>query len=141
MDNTTTAPVLARDADGHVLLTPDQAAAVAKVKLAGPIFSDDPAWAIVDALDDALVAHDEALARFTLAAEAERGAALATVAALEAARVPVRVVECQRCGSDHWMSFTPLGNPTDRFSWWGLCPETGQPVLLAIIQDDATDAA
>ncbi|MBZ9752993.1 hypothetical protein K7W42_19325 [Deinococcus sp. HMF7604] len=44
----------------------------------------------------------------------------------------VDVQACQRCGQDHRMGFGPLDNPVGPHTHWGLCPNTGQPVLLAI---------
>lgn len=43
----------------------------------------------------------------------------------------VRVLACQRCGKDHQLDFYPLSNPQDEFSFWSICPETKQPVLLS----------
>lgn len=50
----------------------------------------------------------------------------------------VDVKSCQRCGKDHdAMLFMPLSNPIDEYAWWGLCVETGQPVLLCdIVEED-----
>lgn len=49
----------------------------------------------------------------------------------------VSVRSCQRCGADHvGMKFQPLSNPADRFRFWGSCPVTGQPVLLAVIETE-----
>ena len=45
---------------------------------------------------------------------------------------------CQRCGQDHIaVPFWPLSNPADCFTYWGLCPSTNEPVMLAVIEDEA----
>jgi hypothetical protein len=47
----------------------------------------------------------------------------------------VNVVDCQRCGETHEMVFQPLANAIDEWQFWGMCPITAQPVLLAVIED------
>lgn len=47
----------------------------------------------------------------------------------------IEVTSCARCGKDHDVTFYQFGNPivdTDGtiWDWWGLCPNTGDPVLL-----------
>lgn len=44
----------------------------------------------------------------------------------------VYVRGCQRCGKDHVVRFEPLRRPTDEYTWWGTCGNTGQPVLMAV---------
>ena len=41
------------------------------------------------------------------------------------------VVGCARCGKHHTMEFRPLAGETGAYRWWALCPETGEPVLMA----------
>lgn len=44
----------------------------------------------------------------------------------------VDIKGCARCHGDHAkLDFEPLSNPTDKFAFWALCPETHQPLLLA----------
>lgn len=41
------------------------------------------------------------------------------------------VKACQRCGEEHWqLTFEPLANPADEWTYWALCPRTKQPILL-----------
>lgn len=42
----------------------------------------------------------------------------------------INVRQCQRCGQDHVMEFTPLTNPANEYEWWGMCPNLKEPVLL-----------
>lgn len=52
------------------------------------------------------------------------------------AYTPIAVKHCARCGKDHDISFMPFrGEPfieADKivYSFWGLCPNTGDPVLM-----------
>lgn len=47
--------------------------------------------------------------------------------------ISVGVVSCQRCGKDHPdMKFKELLNPADKWTHFGMCPGTDQPVLLMI---------
>lgn len=80
MDNTTTAPVLARDADGHVLLTPDQAAAVAEWRMT-PGGGDTP---LVNAIYSAGDATAHALARYVLSVAPVAAAAVRQARAWDA---------------------------------------------------------
>ena len=62
----------------------------------------------------------------------------------------VDIKSCARCGDNHdRMIFYEFGKPivdTDGtiWDWWGLCPKTGDPVLLrsekADLEDDALEA-
>lgn len=43
------------------------------------------------------------------------------------------VRSCQRCGKDHnAMPFTPLSNPVDDWTYFGVCSQTQQPVMLKV---------
>lgn len=47
----------------------------------------------------------------------------------------VTVYGCQRCGEKHAaLPFRPLGNPVDAYGYWGVCPNTGQPISMAIME-------
>lgn len=48
------------------------------------------------------------------------------------------VIYCARCMGDHTMEFKPFkGHPIDdNWNWWGICPTTGDPVLLRLMDDD-----
>lgn len=40
----------------------------------------------------------------------------------------VLVLTCARCRQDHNIVFERLTNPPDEYDWWGMCPNTHQPV-------------
>jgi hypothetical protein len=43
----------------------------------------------------------------------------------------VHVEDCDRCEGEHDnMMFRPLRNATGEYTFYGLCPETTQPVLM-----------
>lgn len=49
--------------------------------------------------------------------------------------VTVTVYGCQRCGEKHAaLPFRPLCNPVDAYGHWGVCPNTGQPISMAIME-------
>jgi hypothetical protein len=53
--------------------------------------------------------------------------------------IPVKVLDCLRCGRYHYaVMFRPLSRPTTRWRWWGMCPETNEPLLAFEDGDDAT---
>lgn len=51
----------------------------------------------------------------------------------------VTVRKCQRCNQDHEsVTFRPLSNPVDDFCFWSTCPETYEPIHLAILTPEAS---
>ncbi len=56
------------------------------------------------------------------------------------------VKRCARCGDDHEVEFFEFkGNPVvsgeETSTHWGVCPNLNEPILMHIIQDDATEQA
>lgn len=46
------------------------------------------------------------------------------------------VYRCARCGNDHpAVQFSPLTNASDEWSFWGVCPELKEPILLCKEED------
>ncbi len=44
---------------------------------------------------------------------------------------------CARCGLDHYVSFYEFqGQPIEDNKYWGMCPETVDPVLMKFVEDD-----
>lgn len=41
------------------------------------------------------------------------------------------VVGCARCGKSHTIEFRPLSGEIGAYRWWAMCPETGEPILMA----------
>ena len=52
----------------------------------------------------------------------------------EAEKMTVEITRCTRCGGDHPIAFSKFLRPPhfdDRFwDWWGMCPNTKEPVLM-----------
>jgi transcription elongation factor Elf1 len=46
--------------------------------------------------------------------------------------VDVQVKHCQRCGKDHALYFQELNNAVDAWSYFAICPNTDQPILLRV---------
>lgn len=47
------------------------------------------------------------------------------------------VTGCARCGMEHKnLKFERLSNPADEWKWWSICPNTGQPILLKIVEGE-----
>jgi transcription elongation factor Elf1 len=44
----------------------------------------------------------------------------------------IHVKTCQRCGEDHNVEFRPLANPAYTYTYWGMCSNINQPLLLRI---------
>ena len=54
--------------------------------------------------------------------------------------IKVDVKCCQRCGFDHdQLRFTQLIDPVDEWGHWAICPNTHQPILVKIDDDDEDD--
>lgn len=55
------------------------------------------------------------------------------------------VERCARCGGDHEVDFKPFTRPVPDdhgdYTQWGMCPVTGEPILLRFIDNmgDADD--
>lgn len=47
------------------------------------------------------------------------------------------ITGCARCGMEHkYLKFERLDNPTDNYEWWSICPSTGQPILLSVVEGE-----
>jgi len=54
------------------------------------------------------------------------------------AMVPIDVVKCARCGGDHGkLAFYKLTRAAKDFQWWSLCPNTGEPILMRVVEKGA----
>lgn len=54
----------------------------------------------------------------------------------DAGQLVVTVKHCARCGEDHEnLIFSLLANPQDEWKYWALCPDSHQPVLLKVTED------
>lgn len=50
-----------------------------------------------------------------------------------------KVVRCARCGKDHKsVRFYPLDNH-EKYTHFGNCSRTGQPILMIVKEDEKTD--
>lgn len=50
----------------------------------------------------------------------------------------VNVGSCARCGQDHRQHpFHKLTRRQDEWSHWAVCPESGEPIMLAILPEEA----
>jgi|AntDeeMinimDraft_5_1070356.scaffolds.fasta_scaffold65317_2 hypothetical protein len=47
--------------------------------------------------------------------------------------------QCQRCGEEHESPLLTLTNPTDKFAFWTMCPNTDEPALIQIKPEDLGD--
>jgi hypothetical protein len=49
----------------------------------------------------------------------------------------VSVTNCARCGETHDIRFTRFQRPSGDWTHWGMCQQTGEPVLLKIVEERA----
>jgi hypothetical protein len=47
----------------------------------------------------------------------------------------VDVCRCARCGENHTTSFQMLARPVKEYGYWGRCVNTGEPILMAVVDD------
>lgn len=52
-------------------------------------------------------------------------------------KTPVR--NCARCGGNHDLAFQPLTNPPASYTHWAPCPTSGQPILMRVEDDLASE--
>jgi len=48
----------------------------------------------------------------------------------------IAVKNCARCGGDHEkVAFQKFNFPPDDLTHWGMCPDTGEPILMLQVDD------
>lgn len=47
----------------------------------------------------------------------------------------VTVIDCARCGETHDVESHKFTKPIDDYNYWGMCPTSGEPILMRIITD------
>lgn len=45
------------------------------------------------------------------------------------------VEDCARCGGDHEIVASPFTRPPENYSHYAVCPETEEPILVAVLDD------
>lgn len=51
----------------------------------------------------------------------------------------VNIVDCARCGKDHsQLVFKKLTCPNEEWSYWSLCPNNGEPIMMLVVKEQQT---
>lgn len=48
---------------------------------------------------------------------------------------PILVGDCARCGETHEVAFREFHRPSGKHTHWGTCPQTLEPILMAVEED------
>jgi hypothetical protein len=56
-------------------------------------------------------------------------------------RLSIDVRNCARCGGDHdGLDCKRFARPPGEWTFWGTCPDSGDPVLVRITEDESEPA-